>query len=925
MDNRFLAQQSRAHGARIRPGGRTEVSAAQSWATAMAASDRALVILVENGGVDLGVPALVDTLLKELPGSSAIPDSFRASLVKAIEDKIKEYTDTLLETAELAVNAYQSAKPGLYGDVVVLRNGDATLTELKTQLQALTRQQKIIDVYVLTHGGSDRICAHGDTVITGNDIRAIKTDLGRPLAIRSVYMMNCVGSTLNQAWLDAGAKCSSGSIRNNYLPEPTMHFFWEKWKAGETFENAATGAYRETINLMNSLVRGTVGSIPIVGSDLASSIDFATYDFVRDSAPVVQGQRSLTISSDALTFTMSKASSLATTVLPAELLATLSEPDAGAAAGAPQRTVSDAGIDLIKSFEGFRGQMYNDPVGHCTIGYGTLLHTGNCDGRPSEQPYTNGVDEARATELLRQHASEFQQVINDRVSVPLNQNQNDALVSFVYNVGGAAFGSSTLLRVLNEGKYDQVPVEMRKWTKAHKDGQVVELPGLVKRRAAESELFAKPPAAAQSLSLLSGAMGAVDYAVPGTVSPIQQNAPMTCWATVITMMESWRRQQSIPVETALARAGQEWVDRYKRGEGLDVNLAKGLYDALGLVSLISQNPTIEYWEQLLRTYGPLYIDVGAGPSTTHALIVTGIRGDGTATGTTMTFVDPGSGQVVNQRFDAFLQRYEAPSAVDWPFVITHWPAGTTSGQQSLPMRYSHSYESPSTAQTMSVLSTQMNPLMIAGIAVADAAQIGLGAISVVQAGVAASSGSFSLTFDKAQRLLTTEARAQMPGAQSGKSQHSALVFSIGIGAINAANADVIVEWEGNDYGEVSTPIFRKQLETSSDWSRSSAVINITKLDTIPPANTDPREWPIVYHYEGNYDPYGNGLFEFTGEFEINAFGGLKFNKHQVVSRSLADFAIGGTPENKVERGRDITVATPAIPAEQINYLRTKLP
>src|SRR4051794_8746497 len=426
MANRFL-EQSLTHGARTRPGRRPEVSSAQSWATAMSASERALVILVENGGGGLGVPQPVDALLEGNPGSSAIPDSFRASLVKAIEDKIKEFTDTLLETAELAVNAYQSAKPGLYGDVVVLRNGDATLTELKTQLQALTRQQKIVDVYVLTHGGSDRICAHGDTVITGNDIRSIKTDLGRPLSIRSVYMMNCVGSTLNQAWLDAGAKCSSGSIRNNYLPEPAMHFFWEKWKAGETFENAVTGAYRETVNLMNSLVRGVVGAIPIVGSDLAASIDFATFDFVRDSAPVVQGQRSLTISSDALTFTLSKASSLATTVLPAGLLATLSEPDGGgAAAGRPQRTVSDAGIDLIKSFEGFRAQMYNDPVGHCTVGYGTLLHTGNCDGRPSEQPYTSGVDEARATELLRQHAGEFQQVVNDRVSVPLNQNQNDA-------------------------------------------------------------------------------------------------------------------------------------------------------------------------------------------------------------------------------------------------------------------------------------------------------------------------------------------------------------------------------------------------------------------------------------------------------------------------------------------------------------------
>jgi hypothetical protein len=191
------------------------------------------------------------------------------------------------------------------------------------------------------------------------------------------------------------------------------------------------------------------------------------------------------------------------------------------------------------------------------------------------------------------------------------------------------------------------------------------LPGLVKRRAAEAELFAKPAQApARSLGLFAGAMDAVDYTVPGLIAPLRQSAPMTCWATVIAMMDNWRRQQSAPVETVLAQAGQEWVDRYNRGDGLDVNLAESLYDALGLISLISQNPTIESWEQLLRSYGPLYVDVGAGPTTTHALILTGIHGDGKPTGTTMTLIDPGTGQVVYQRFDAFLQRYEAPSAAN---------------------------------------------------------------------------------------------------------------------------------------------------------------------------------------------------------------------------------------------------------------------
>jgi len=56
-------------------------------------------------------------------------------------------------------------------------------------------------------------------------------------------MMNCVGSSLNQAWIDAGAKASSGALRNNYLPEPTMYFFWQNWKDGQTLR---TRSHRRT-------------------------------------------------------------------------------------------------------------------------------------------------------------------------------------------------------------------------------------------------------------------------------------------------------------------------------------------------------------------------------------------------------------------------------------------------------------------------------------------------------------------------------------------------------------------------------------------------------------------------------------------------------------------------------------------------------
>ena len=91
------------------------------------------------------------------------------------------------------------------------------------------------------------------------------------------------------------------------------------------------------------------------------------------------------------------------------------------------------------------------------------------------------------------------------------------------------------------------------------------------------------------------------------------------------------------------------------------------------------------------------------------------------------------------------------------------------------------------------------------------------------------------------------------------------------------------------------------------------------------SSTDPRTWPITYRYEGEYDPIGNGHWEFEGEFELNAFGGFRVNQHRVVSRSLIDFAIGGEPEDYVVRGSDHPVAVPPLPAEQLAYLRLNAP
>jgi len=84
-------------------------------------------------------------------------------------------------------------------------------------------------------------------------------------------------------------------------------------------------------------------------------------------------------------------------------------------------------------------------------------------------------------DLLSQDLERFEKCVNSAVTVAFAQHQFDALVSFAFNVGTTAFRSSTLVRVLNDGHYDKVPGQMRRWNKA--GGKVVK--GLINRREKE--------------------------------------------------------------------------------------------------------------------------------------------------------------------------------------------------------------------------------------------------------------------------------------------------------------------------------------------------------------------------------------------------------------------------------------------------------
>ncbi len=140
------------------------------------------------------------------------------------------------------------------------------------------------------------------------------------------------------------------------------------------------------------------------------------------------------------------------------------------------KTLSQRGLDLIKHYEGFRATPYHCPAGKLTVGYGHLI-------KLSE--HFDKITEAEGEALLRNDVSEAESAVSRLVKAPLTQNQFDALVSFVYNIGTNRFARSTLCFLLNQEMYFAAAQEFQKWAW----GGGKKLPGLVKRRAAEKQLF----------------------------------------------------------------------------------------------------------------------------------------------------------------------------------------------------------------------------------------------------------------------------------------------------------------------------------------------------------------------------------------------------------------------------------------------------
>lgn len=137
--------------------------------------------------------------------------------------------------------------------------------------------------------------------------------------------------------------------------------------------------------------------------------------------------------------------------------------------------ISQEGIALIKKFEGCKLESYLCAANVPTIGYGST--------KGVEMGMT--ISQERAEELLLEDLVVYEEAVEKSVTVPLSQHQFDALVSWTFNLGGANLNASTMLKVLNQGAYEDVPYQMKRWNKA--GGKVLE--GLTRRRLAESLLF----------------------------------------------------------------------------------------------------------------------------------------------------------------------------------------------------------------------------------------------------------------------------------------------------------------------------------------------------------------------------------------------------------------------------------------------------
>jgi lysozyme len=149
------------------------------------------------------------------------------------------------------------------------------------------------------------------------------------------------------------------------------------------------------------------------------------------------------------------------------------------------KSISNKGLDLIKSFEGLRLTAYLCSANVPTIGYGATYYAND-----SKVKLGDTITKEQADVLLRKTVRDFEQNVSALLNATVvNQNQFDALVSFAFNLGTAALAKSTLLKKVKANPDDPAILrEFAKWVNAGG----LKRNGLVNRRRIEAELYFKP-------------------------------------------------------------------------------------------------------------------------------------------------------------------------------------------------------------------------------------------------------------------------------------------------------------------------------------------------------------------------------------------------------------------------------------------------
>jgi lysozyme len=148
------------------------------------------------------------------------------------------------------------------------------------------------------------------------------------------------------------------------------------------------------------------------------------------------------------------------------------------------RPVPESGLAMTMEHEGWRPKLYNDAANYCTIGYGHLIKHAPCDNTvPAD--WRKELTLSRGKDLLVNDMAAVQHAVMTLVKTSLNDAQYAALCDFVYNVGPTNFRESKLLKVLNASRFDEVPAQLRRWTRAGS----LHLASLANRREHEVTLF----------------------------------------------------------------------------------------------------------------------------------------------------------------------------------------------------------------------------------------------------------------------------------------------------------------------------------------------------------------------------------------------------------------------------------------------------